>query len=112
MPIYEYRCGSCSQTSEHLQKMSDPAPDACPHCGNGPLSKLMSQTSFILKGGGWYVTDFRDKKTAKGTGGQASGNQAAGNGDAAPTSGASGSESGAAEKTSPPSNPGPAKSGD
>jgi predicted nucleic acid-binding Zn ribbon protein len=44
-----------------MQKMSDPAPEACPACGKGPVVKLVSRTAFILKGGGWYVTDFRDK---------------------------------------------------
>jgi len=65
MPLYEYRCEACGNISEHLQKMADPPPPSCEACGNGPLTKLMSQTSFILKGSGWYVTDFRDNKKGK-----------------------------------------------
>lgn len=64
MPIYEYECKACKGHAELMMKMSDPAPDKCPHCGAGPLVKLMSRTGFILKGEGWYVTDFRDKKKA------------------------------------------------
>ena len=43
-----------------MQKMSDPAPTACPECKSGPMNKLMSKTAFVLKGGGWYVTDFKN----------------------------------------------------
>jgi putative FmdB family regulatory protein len=68
MPIYEYECKSCSTVQEVLQKISDPAPAECPSCHKGPLVKLLSRTGFILKGNGWYVTDFRDggKKAASG----------------------------------------------
>lgn len=53
MPIYEYRCGSCGHEFEQMVKMSDPAP-ACPKCGAGEVKKLVSASSFVLKGGGWY----------------------------------------------------------
>lgn len=62
MPIYEYECKACGDIAEVMQKMSDPAPEACPACHKGPLVKIMSRTAFVLKGEGWYVTDFRDKK--------------------------------------------------
>ena len=61
MPIYEYACQACGRVSEVMQKLSDPAPGACPACAHGPLVKIMSKTAFVLKGQGWYVTDFRDK---------------------------------------------------
>jgi putative FmdB family regulatory protein len=54
VPIYEYVCESCARVSEHMQKVSDPPPAACPACGKGPLVKAVSRTSFQLKGGGWY----------------------------------------------------------
>lgn len=57
MPIYEYQCGVCGQVVEEWQKFSDPPLTTCPHCG-GPLTKLISQSSFHLKGSGWYVTDY------------------------------------------------------
>ena len=60
MPIYEFECKACGDVQEVMQKLSDPQPTECPSCHGGPLVKLMSRTGFILKGGGWYVTDFRD----------------------------------------------------
>lgn len=59
MPIYEYSCSACGKSFEILQKIEDPAPESCQHCASGPVHKRMSRTGFILKGGGWYVTDFR-----------------------------------------------------
>ena len=61
MPIYEYECVKCHQTTEALQKFSDPPLTDCPHC-DGRLKKLMSLNSFHLKGSGWYVTDYAGKK--------------------------------------------------
>jgi putative FmdB family regulatory protein len=57
MPIYEYRCEKCQSQFDLLQKITDEPIKECPECG-GPVSKLVSSTSFILKGSGWYVTDY------------------------------------------------------
>ncbi|UCH47547.1 MAG: zinc ribbon domain-containing protein [Betaproteobacteria bacterium] len=65
MPIYEYRCDACGHELEVLQKMSDQPMTDCPACGKATLSKLVSAAGFQLKGSGWYVTDFRDKKKPK-----------------------------------------------
>ena len=55
MPIYEYVCESCGKVNEVLQKAGDPAPAKCEDCGGaGPLKRVVSRTSFVLKGGGWY----------------------------------------------------------
>ena len=55
MPIYEYACPSCGKIQDVLQKVSDPAPTLCAACGAaGPLQRMVSRTSFVLKGGGWY----------------------------------------------------------
>ncbi|HUO66293.1 MAG TPA: zinc ribbon domain-containing protein [Gammaproteobacteria bacterium] len=65
MPIYEYRCGSCSHELEALQKISDSPLRKCPQCGKLTLRRLISAPVFRLKGGGWYETDFKgegDKK--------------------------------------------------
>ena len=62
MPIYEYRCESCEQTLEALQRMSDEPLKLCPSCGKETLSKIVSAASFRLKGGGWYETDFKTGK--------------------------------------------------
>jgi putative FmdB family regulatory protein len=57
MPIYVYKCKNCNRQFEVTQKFSDPPLVECSHCG-GELRKLITNTSFILKGSGWYVTDY------------------------------------------------------
>lgn len=55
MPIYEYGCEKCGHTFERLQKVSDEPVSECPGCSaSGAVKKLVSRTSFVLKGGGWY----------------------------------------------------------
>lgn len=61
MPIYEYRCEVCGHGLEALQKLSEAPLTDCPACGAPALKKQVSAAGFQLKGGGWYVTDFRDK---------------------------------------------------
>lgn len=63
MPIYEYECRDCRKKFEVMQKFNDRQLETCSQCG-GRLHKLISQSSFILKGNGWYVTDYAraDKK--------------------------------------------------
>ena len=61
MPIYEYQCKKCGETTEIMQKFSDTPLKKCPACG-GRLAKLMSMNSFQLKGSGWYVTDYTGQK--------------------------------------------------
>lgn len=60
MPIYEYECQHCNQVTEAMQKFSDAPLRQCPKC-QGSLKKLISQSSFHLKGSGWYVTDYARK---------------------------------------------------
>ncbi|MCK5687973.1 zinc ribbon domain-containing protein [Myxococcota bacterium] len=57
MPIYEYKCKKCDETFEVIQKMSAPAPK-CESCGSKRTERLMSAASFVLKGSGWYATDY------------------------------------------------------
>lgn len=61
MPIYEYQCSQCGHQLETIQKITDEPLKECPQCGKASLNKLISATSFQLKGTGWYATDFRDK---------------------------------------------------
>lgn len=60
MPIYEFKCtnSACNNIEEHLLRHSDPFPTICEKCAS-PIEKLVSQTSFALKGSGWYVTDYK-----------------------------------------------------
>ncbi len=57
MPIYEYKCSKCGDQFDVNQRMSDDQLTKCESCG-GKLKKLISNTSFVLKGSGWYVTDY------------------------------------------------------
>lgn len=57
MPIYEYQCEKCGEIKEVLQKFSDRPLRKCRKC-SGKLHKLISPTTFHLKGEGWYVTDY------------------------------------------------------
>lgn len=59
MPIYEYHCSRCGDF-EAMQKMSDKPLTQCPTCRR-KVTKLISTTSFQLKGSGWYVTDYARK---------------------------------------------------
>jgi putative FmdB family regulatory protein len=60
MPFYEYECTKCGNLSEVFQKVSDPPLKKCSEC-NGKMRKLISQSTFHLKGSGWYVTDYASK---------------------------------------------------
>lgn len=59
MPIYEYQCQKCG-TFEATQRITEKALAKCPTC-KGKVKKLISNTSFQLKGTGWYVTDYARK---------------------------------------------------
>lgn len=56
MPIYEYRCEQCGDF-EQSQRISDPPLSRCPKCRR-KVRRLISNTSFQLKGSGWYITDY------------------------------------------------------
>jgi len=125
MPIYAYRCEDCGHAQDFLQKMSDPLIDTCPNCGSKNFRKQLTAAGFQLKGGGWYVTDFRDngKKDGKkpgepatavapaGSGGEAKGDGGGAKSDttaaapapAAPSSSSAGSGSSASSTPAAPS---------
>lgn len=64
MPIYEYKCLKCGKEFEAMQKISDEPLRECSIC-SGEVRKLISNTSFILKGTGWYVTDYASPERKK-----------------------------------------------
>ena len=75
MPIYEYACVSCDHHLEALQKISEDPLVFCPECGEESLRKMVSAAAFVLKGSGWYETDFKNSgkekpKDAKASDGQ------------------------------------------
>jgi putative FmdB family regulatory protein len=63
MPIYEYACTGCGHQFEEWQKISDSPVRKCPNCGKRKVERLVSLSSFHLKGSGWYVTDYGGKKS-------------------------------------------------
>ncbi len=67
MPIYEYHCGKCGDF-EVMQKISDKPLSTCPTCRR-KVTKLISSTSFQLKGSGWYITDYARKSSPSSSGG-------------------------------------------
>ncbi len=54
MPIYEYACGKCGHEFEAEQRITEDPIKTCPECRSRKVKKLISQTSFVLKGSGWY----------------------------------------------------------
>lgn len=74
MPLYEYQCRSCGKVHEVMQRYTDLPLTKCPECG-GEMKKLISNTSFVLKGTGWYKTDYASggskKESDEGKGGAA-----------------------------------------
>jgi putative FmdB family regulatory protein len=66
MPIYEYKCKKCGSQFEAFQGITDPELKSCKFC-KGKVQKLVSLSSFSLKGSGWYVTDYKGKKPGAAT---------------------------------------------
>ena len=65
MPIYEYECRSCGETVELIHPASANRRPRCEDCG-AVMKKLISPSAFILKGSGWYVTDYPSKSRKEG----------------------------------------------
>lgn len=97
MPLYEYRCRACENVFEYMQGVSEGPKRKCEGCG-GRLEKLVSRSGFVLKGTGWYETDFKGKKPSTGgEGGEPKGEKAAGE-KASGNEAASGKSAGPAKK--------------
>ena len=65
MPVYEYECPACEKVFEVQQRMSDDPLSVCPDC-SGQVKKIVSMSSFHLKGGGWYSDGYSSKAPADG----------------------------------------------
>lgn len=61
MPIYEYLCPKCEDVFEEWRKSVDDDAAPCPRCGE-TSKRIISNTAFVLKGGGWYATDYKDRR--------------------------------------------------
>jgi putative FmdB family regulatory protein len=82
MPTYEYECPRCPRVFEVKQRITEPALVTCDVCG-GPIHRLLSAAPFILKGEGWYVTDYpsESRKKAKESSTASTGKEPASKGD-------------------------------
>jgi putative FmdB family regulatory protein len=61
VPLYEYRCSACEHQFEVIQSFSAKPLRKCEKCG-GKVEKLISRAGFVLKGGGWYKSDYAPSK--------------------------------------------------
>ncbi|BDC52431.1 hypothetical protein F183_A47460 [Bryobacterales bacterium F-183] len=59
MPLYEYKCESCSKHFEVIQKFSDAPLEVHAECGKGPVTRLISPPALQFKGSGFYITDYK-----------------------------------------------------
>lgn len=64
MPVYEYECPACEIVHEVQQRIADDPLQNCPDCG-GAVKKIVSRSSFQLKGGGWYADGYASTKPEK-----------------------------------------------
>ena len=72
MPIYEYRCTKCNKVFEEWHRhIDDDLRHPCPDC-QGIAERIVSNSTFMLKGGGWYVTDYGNRKNDPAHGGDSS----------------------------------------
>ncbi|MFW6324856.1 MAG: FmdB family zinc ribbon protein [Desulfovibrionales bacterium] len=79
MPIYEYRCTKCQQIFEEFQSGFEEKDATCPFC-SGTSRRIISNTTFVLKGSGWYVTDYSKGSHSSGAGGGNGNGSSNGNG--------------------------------
>jgi putative FmdB family regulatory protein len=63
VPIYEYQCTKCGEVFEAFQKITDEPLTTCKFC-NSKVEKLISHSSFQLKGSGWYLTDYARRSSS------------------------------------------------
>jgi len=81
MPIYEYRCGKCGHEFEREQRITEPAIKRCPACKSQKAKRLISNTSFVLKGAGWYKDLYSSPKPGKSEASSADSADSGGSGD-------------------------------
>jgi len=67
MPIHEYKCRRCEAVVERIEGMHDRQMRKCPSCG-GKVDQMISHSAFVLKGTGWYASDYGTKNHDNGNG--------------------------------------------
>ena len=104
VPTYEYECLKCPRVFEIRQRISEPPLSTCDRCGT-PIRRLLAATPFILKGGGWHVTDYPSEARKKAATSESAATASAGSeaksttpsGTASPAQGGSTSSSGSGD---------------
>lgn len=76
MPTYEYACDKCGHEFEREQRITEDPVKTCPECRSRKVRRLISNTSFVLKGSGWYSDLYSSKKPDKGSEGADAGDKA------------------------------------
>jgi putative FmdB family regulatory protein len=66
MPMYEYECAKCGRRFERLSRMGEEKMPPCPDCHSKKTTRLISRGGFVLKGSGWYKTDYPSEARKKG----------------------------------------------
>jgi len=89
MPFYEYACEKCESEFEIEQRITEDPLKSCPKCRSRRIKRLISRTSFALKGGGWYADGYASNDGGKKNGRDSA---AAGASESASPSDTSGSE--------------------
>lgn len=65
MPTYEYACEKCGHEFEREQRITEEPVKTCPECRARKVRRLISNTSFVLKGSGWYSDLYSSQKPDK-----------------------------------------------
>lgn len=109
MPLYEYKCHSCGEKFEVIQKFSETPLAVHDKCG-GPVERLISPSALKFKGTGWYVTDYAGSGNGKTQSAKDSNKDGKDGGKESKKEGSAGKDTPAKSENKPSSTPTPASS--
>jgi putative FmdB family regulatory protein len=98
MPFYEYACEKCESEFEIEQRITEDPLKSCPRCRSRRIKRLISRTSFALKGGGWYADGYATNGGGKKTGRESAAAGASENASPSDTSGSEKTKAASASK--------------
>jgi putative FmdB family regulatory protein len=101
MPIYEYKCNKCG-VFEVMQKITEAPLKKCPTC-KSKTERIISNTSFVLKGSGWYATDYAKKSSGKSESSESASTSSSANGSASKDSASSSTSTASSDTSTKPS---------
>ncbi len=64
MPTYQYRCATCQNRFDAVQRFADDPLTGCPTCG-GTVKRVIQPVGVVFKGSGWYINDSRKKSNSE-----------------------------------------------